>query len=148
MLLSAAAFGADGQLDRSTLKNLKAVSIVVDLIDPELQRQGVDPDFLRVTIQTKLEKAGIAVDKNAVEFLGLRVTAALGKRMPAALCVSLGLYQAVVLSRDKEIRTATETWSVDSVASAQPKAVKEAAADLLNDLVSRFVNAYASVNVR
>ena len=121
MLVCAAACGADGKLDRATLKDLKAVSIVIDPIDPELQSEGVDPDFLRATIQAKLEKAGITVDKSANEFLGLRVTAAQGKRMPVALCLSLGLYQAVVLARNRDIHTATETWSVDSVASAQPQ---------------------------
>jgi hypothetical protein len=68
--------------------------------------------------------------------------------MPVALCLSLGLYQAVALARDREIRTATETWSVDSIASAQPKAVKDAALDLLNELTDRFVAAYRSVNPR
>ena len=107
MLLSAAAFGADGQLDRATLKGLKSVGIVVDTVDADLAREGIDPDFLRATILTKLEKAGIAVEKDAVDFLGLRVTAAQGKRMPAALCLSLGLYQPVILSRDPGARTVT-----------------------------------------
>ncbi len=148
MLLGAAAFGADGQLDRATLKGLKAVNIVIDPIDSELQSQGLNADLLRASIQAKLERAGIAIDKNANEFLGLRITAARGRRMPVALCLSMGLYQGVVLTRDRDIRTATETWSVDAVASAQPKAVKDAAADLLNDLADRFVTAYRSVNSR
>ncbi len=145
LLFGAAAFGADGQLDRATLKGIKAVNIVIDPIDPSL---GLDADLLRATIQAKLDRAGIAVDKSANEFLGLRVTGAQGRRMPVALCLSLGLYQAVLLSRDRNVRTATETWSVDSVASAQSKAVKDAAADLLGDLVDRFVRAYRSVNTR
>jgi hypothetical protein len=148
LLLSSAAFAADGQLDRATLKGLKAVSIVIDPVNDELRGQGIDPDFLRVSLQTRLEKAGIAIDKNAVEFLGLRVTAAIGKRMPVALSLSLGLYQGVTLTRDRDIRTATETWSVDSIASAQPKAVKEASFDLVNDLADRFIAAYRSANPR
>ncbi len=142
-LLTAA---GDSPLERATLKGLKAVNIVIDPLDAELQSEALSGDKLRAQVQQRLQAAGIAVDPQAVEFLGLRITAAQAKRTPVALCVDLNVYQPVILARDKNVKTATETWGAHSVLLAPPRQVSDSSAETVDQLVQQFVAAYRSAN--
>src|SRR5215470_6521106 len=90
----------DSPLERATLRGLKAVSIVVDPLAQDLIQQGLSSTAFRIRIEDRLRQADIPIDSNAHEFIGLHVTAVRAKRMPVAMCLSLALYQPVVLSRD------------------------------------------------
>jgi len=136
----------DGPLDRATLRGLKAIGVVIDPLDAELEREGLSGEALQTQVEQRLQAAGIPIDKNAVEFVGLKIMGAQAKRTPVALCLDLGLYQPVILSRDKEIRTATETWGTHSVLLAQPRQVSQSSAETVDQLVQQFVDAYRSAN--
>jgi hypothetical protein len=136
----------DAALDRATLQGLKTIGVVIDRIDPELVKQGFDRVALQSRIDVRLRKAGLPVAKNSNEFLGLRLLQVRGGRGPYALCVSIGLYQPVVLARDSKIRTATQTWEADTVLIAQPKLLYAASLDSIDELVDRFIAAWHSVN--
>jgi hypothetical protein len=81
-----------------------------------------------------------------VEFLGLRLMAVRESKGAYALCIALGVYQAVTLDRDRTIKTATETWDSQSVVLVRPKQLSEAAADTVDQLVDQFIGAYRSAN--
>jgi hypothetical protein len=136
----------DGPLDRATLRGLKTVSVVVDPLDPELQKEGLSATLLQRQVEQRLQRAGIAVDANAVDFVGLRILGAQAKRTSVALSIDLGVYQAVVLVRDKQTRTATETWAVRSVVLSPPKQVSESSSETVDQLVQQLVTAYRAVN--
>lgn len=147
LALAPALFAAgDEPIDRATLRGLKAVSVVVDPLDAELQREGLSTSVLRRQVEARLERAGITVDANAVDFVGLRVLAAQAKRTSVAISIDLGVYQTVVLARDKQTRTATETWAVRSVVLSPPKQVSESTAETVDQLVQQLITAYRSVN--
>jgi hypothetical protein len=136
----------DAPLDRATLRGLKAVSIVLDPLDAELQKQGLTAQDLKTRLEERLRAANIAVDASASEFVGLRVAQVRGNRGPFALSFTLGAYQPVILVRDQNIKTATSTWEVETIVVADVKALREASLESIDDLAGRFASAWHSVN--
>lgn len=144
----AASPAGDQALDRATLRGLKSIAIVIDRLDPELVRQGLTQAALQSRIENRLRDAAIPLDKNAGEFVGLRVIHVRGGKGPYALCLSVGLYQPIQLVRDRNVRTATQTWEVETVLMAEPKLLIEASLSSIDELADRFVAAWRSVNPR
>jgi len=136
----------DAALDRATLRGLTSLSVVVDPLDIPLVRQGVTPEMLRERIERGLQAARIKLDPNAKEFLGVRVTQVRASKGPFAVCLNAGVYQPVLLARDQKMRTATQTWEVETVVLADPKQLHEAMIASLDELADRFVAAWKSVN--
>jgi hypothetical protein len=137
----------DGALDRATLRGLKAFNIVIDPLDPQLEKAGLTADMLKSRIDTRLRHAGIALDTNAIEFVGLRIDSAqLSRRGPYGLCFLLAFYQPVALARDQKIRTATQTWDAHTMLVVTPKALVDASLETVDQIADQFVNAYRSVN--
>src|SRR5436190_6316788 len=137
---------SDGTIERATLRGLKAVRVAVDPPDTELQHAGITAGKLASVVEQRLEKAGLPVDKNAVEFLGLRVTAAHAKKKSSAVCLTLGLYQNVTLVRDAKVKATVETWSGDSVVLAPPELFTDAISNTVDQLVDQFAAAYRQAN--
>lgn len=139
-------------MDRSTLRGVKALKVVVDSPAADVEREGVSSDGLRITIEQKLREAGINVDHEANEFLGLTVSSARPPRRmmlakgPISLVIHLGFYQIVLLNRDKTTKTITETWGDQRVTPAQSKTIDRAVTDAVDDLVNQFITAYRAVN--
>jgi hypothetical protein len=140
------ASASDGPIERATLRGLKTVRVVVDPPDEELQRAGVTAAKLVAMVEQRLQKAGLTPDSSAVEFLGLRVTAAHAKKKNSAVCLTLGLYQNVTLVRDPKIKATTETWAGESVVLAPPELFYEAVANTVNQLVDQFADAFRTAN--
>jgi hypothetical protein len=136
----------DTAVDRSTLRGLKAVNVVVDPIHPELEQQGVTREVLRARIEKALQAAGVPVESSALEFLALRLVPAREKRGPYCISITLSLYQPVVLVRNREIKTATDTWEVATLWAMQPKAVYESTVSAVEQLVGRFTEVYQAEN--
>ena len=136
----------DAPLDRATLRGLAAISVVVDLMDPELQKLGITQDAIQPRLETRLQAAHIKVDKSAPEFIAFRITFVHAARGPYAVSVTVGLYQPVLLARDRNLKTATQTWEVESVLMADSKLLQTACFETVDDLVDRFVKAYRAVN--
>jgi hypothetical protein len=136
----------DGPLDRATLRGLKAINVVIDTLDKELAHENLTQDALKSRMERRLQNAGIPLGKDAHEFLALRVTQARDKRGPVAVSISIGLYQPVVLSRDRNIRSVTQTWEAVTTLMAEPKVLNEASMSSVDELTDRFVAAYQSVN--
>ena len=142
----AVAGAGDAPLDRATLHGLKAVSVVIDRLPPDLQRDGLSPERLQRQIEERLAKAGVTIDKDASEFIGFRILSIREKKAPYSLWFAIGLYQPVILSRDKNIRTATQTWEADTVLTAQPKLLARASSVTADQLADQFIAAWRSVN--
>src|SRR5260370_24723201 len=136
----------DAPLERATLRGLPAVSVVIDTLDKELARENLTQDALQSRMEQRLRHAGIPLGKDANVFLGLRVTQVRARRGPVAVCLSIGLYQPVVLSRDNNIRSVTQTWEVMTTLMAEPKVLYAVSMTSVDELSDRFVAAYQSVN--
>lgn len=136
----------DGPLERATLRGLHSINVVIDTLDPALVHDGLAQDDMRSRIEQDIGAGEITLDKEAREFLGLRITQVRAAKGPYALCVSLGVYQPVALTRDKEVHTVTQTWEVVSVLMADPKLLAGATNETIHDLTQRFVAAWRLAN--
>jgi hypothetical protein len=136
----------DAPLDRATLKGLTGIGAVIDTIDPELEKLGVTRDALLTAMLARLGSDRLTVDPGAAEFVGLRINAVRNGRGPFAVSLTLGLYQPVLLSRDRDMRTSTETWEVETILIADQKIVAAACTESAGFLLDRFATAYRSVN--
>jgi hypothetical protein len=148
-LLLAATFLAqagDETLDRATLKGVKAVSVIIDRLPPDLPKEGVTADALQTRLTQRLNDANIPIDLAAKEFVGLRASSVRASRGPYAVSITIGFYQPATLVRDKSLRIAPQTWDVDTVMLAEPKQLYAAAMESVDDLAARFIAAYRSVN--
>jgi hypothetical protein len=146
MLPWAALRAGDSNIDRATLRGLKAVNIVIDHLDSQLEGQGLTQDMLRSRVEEHLRKAAIPIDKNALEFVGLHITSMQSGRGPYSLCFSLAFYQPVTLVRDPKIRTASQTWDVNAILVVPPKPMIQSVLNTADQLADLFVNAYKFVN--
>jgi hypothetical protein len=136
----------DAPLDRATLRGVVAVNVVIDPVAPEIQKEGVTIDGLRMRLEEGLRDARIQIDTTGTAFLALRLRSVRAARGPLAIAITIALYQPVTLVRDPTVKTATTTWEVDTVILADTKQVYRACMDLADELTRRFVTAYRSVN--
>jgi hypothetical protein len=136
----------DAPLDRATLRGLKGIGVIIDVLDPELEKLGITRDMVLSRLLARLQTDRIVIDPSANEFVGLRITAVRSGRGPYALSVTLALYQPVLLSRNHELRTSTQTWEVESVLMADAKAVGTACSETADELSDRFASAFHAVN--
>ena len=156
VLLAALALSLDGAgdaaLDRATLRGITAINVVTDPVAPEIGKEGATADTLRQRLEQRLREAGIQIDPSSNVFVALRLTGVqaghskFSMRAPFAIAASIGLYQPVTLVREPDVKTATQTWEVDTVVLADPKQVDQACLDSVDQLAARFVTAYRSVN--
>ena len=136
----------DAPLDRATLRGLKSLNVIIDPIDPELEKVGLTRDALQTRLSSRLRDGGIKVEDGANEFVGLRLLQVRNRRGPYAVALTIGLYQPVLLVRDQKIRTATQTWEVETILLAEPKQLERASLTSVDELAARFISAYRSVN--
>lgn len=143
----------DSPLDRATLRAIAAVNVVVDPVEAPVKEQGVTQEKLRARLEDRLEAAGITVDSSSPEFVAVRLTSVHAmpgrfavSRPPFAVAMTIALYQPVELVRDPKVRTATQTWEVETVVLADPKILYRACQDSIDDLAERFIAAYRSAN--
>jgi len=88
LLPPAANAAGDAPLDRATLKGLKGVSVVVDVIDPELEKLGLTREAMLARLSARLQARHITIDPAATEFVGLRITAVRASHGPMALSLT------------------------------------------------------------
>ena len=143
---AAAPCAGDTALDRATLRGLTAVNVVIDKFDDQLNGAGVTPEVVRARVEDRLRAANIIVDSSKSEFVAVRMTGVRAARGPFAVAIMIGAYQPVLLSRDHNIRTATQTWEIETVLLAEPKQLYRAAMDSVDELATGFINAYRAVN--
>jgi hypothetical protein len=137
----------DAPLDRATLRGLDAVNVVVDHVDPALQKEEITQGALQARVAERLRAAGIKVDDKAASFVGLRVLHVReGRFSPYALSLNLGAYQQVTLVRDPKVKTSTQTWEVETVLAAGSKVVYRACMNSVDELADRFIAAWRQAN--
>lgn len=147
LVLPMAVDGAgDAELDRATLRGIKAVHVIIDRLDPLVPKEEVVPADLQNRIEERLRDAKIEVSPSATEFIGVQISAVRRGKSTYALSLTAGLYQPVLLVRDRNIKTTTKTWEVETILMAEPRSLRQASLESVDDLAGRFISAYRSVN--
>lgn len=150
------ASASDDQMERQTLKGLKTIYVAVDL-SPEVVQNGLSQEQVQTDAELKLRMTGIHVLSkeealNAHKFIGLLHLVVDVYNHPSlpttfAFKTEITLEQAILLSRDNNIRSIAPTWSTSElgiVGSARMSTVR----DEMKDLIDTFCNAYLAANPR
>jgi hypothetical protein len=151
--VSAAAQGSRG---KETLKGLHGLHVVVEKLNPELERDGLATRQIQVDIELRLRKAGITVfspgEANKADgptVLHVTVDAVRGDDVLENLyAVHMGveLWQTVYLYRlEKSPAFAAATWTIRGTAFVGREKL-DGVRSYLADQVDEFINDYLTAN--
>ena len=147
LVLPTSAWGSDSPSARATLKGITELQVVVETIDPEVERHGLTQVQLQTDLELRLTQAGIKVVSSA----------------PASLCVNIqfmrimlyrvyaywlevAIRQPVRLDRDLRLsHVAAPTWSLSGSGVIPPQRVRELRSRVIEQ-VDQFISAYLKQN--
>lgn len=148
------AFGVDAELTRQTIKGLEGVNVIVEDIQPNVQkyaqRAGIAKEQIQKDVETKLKSNGIKVltkdewlKTPGRPVLYVNINTHETEKYWYAYNVWLELKQVVSLEANPSIKTLASTWSINitGVANIGTLGVIKNAVD---GLVSRFISALKS----
>lgn len=145
-------FALDSALARTTLKGLQGVFVIIESLDPEVEKAGLTSAELRTDVELSLRLAGIRVLSEGqgrripgAPYLYVRVNVVTSTPSIWPYSIDVELNQYVTLDRDRNIRTTGATWSVGSIGTVTLSNIRTAK-DRVNDKVDEFINAYLAVN--
>jgi len=141
------------ELERLTLRDLNAVGVLVELLPPNLEKEGVTWEQVRRDVESRLRGAGIKLltlqettRTPGHPYVYVEVT---GKKSPSkfhAVQIRVSLKQGVLLKRVASVEAIAETWSESLLAATEVASVRKVVQEGLKDLVDRFIRDYRAVN--
>jgi len=153
LLVVAAPVRADDERQRQTLAGLKGVSIVVEDVNPDVEKDGLTAATLHTDMEQELRQAGIAVltENQAARAPGaphlyLKLSAMKHGAGFYAFHIQLGVRQRVILLRASRGIGFATTWSATDVLGTVAWANLPSIRDDVMTKVDQFVKAYLAVN--
>ena len=135
------------------LTGLKGAYICVEKINAEAQKDGLDPDQLKVAVELSLREAGITVfdkvDSNGNDSMaGLDVVVDTLKEDNGfyAFSAHLDLTEVVRQIRPTERRTAATTWTTSQFGTVGANNMATVLRQSVKDAADRFANDYLAQN--
>jgi hypothetical protein len=157
LLISVApVFALDREPNRQTLRGLQGVRVLIEDLEPEIERSGLTKNQLQKDVEGKLRDAGIKTltqeecSKTPGEpylYVNINLNAGKAGDEKYSYSVDIGVIQGVRLQRDPRQKTYAVTWSTGGVGSIEKEFVSRLS-DSVEDLVNVFIKAYLSVNPR
>jgi hypothetical protein len=143
------AFAEDKEITRLTLRGIKEVNLVIESIEPEIQSMGLTQAQVKADAEAKLRAANIAIAPDIERgrpavYLYVQVMRP-EKINRLFYSISLSLLQNVVLERDPEVKTNTDTWVARILGmSSGTEAIR---ADI-RSLLDQFIEDFGKANVK
>ena len=154
MIFVSPLYALNSEMNRSTLRNLEGMMVLIEDLAPEIERGGLTKAQLQKNIEQKLRNEGIrpltqeeCFKAPGEPYLYISININPTKTDPEvyAYSIDIGLIQNVTLARDPSQNTYGVTWSTGGVGSIGKNNIHELA-DSVSSLVDLFVRAYLSVN--
>ena len=136
---------ADTPEERATLKGLMAVGVMVGMLGPDAEANGLTIGQLQTDVELRLHQAGIRVTHEALGYLTVNVTIVRGEAGTHAVNILLRLNQPVRLERDLHIQTLGITWETYHLILVGGGHLRDVRSNVA-DLVDRFINVYLEQN--
>jgi hypothetical protein len=141
------AFAEDKEITRLTLRGIKEVNVVIESIEPEIQNLGLTQAQVKADVEAKLREANITVSPDIERgrpavYLYVQVIRP-EKISRLFYSISLSLLQNVVLERDPNVRTNTETWVVRMLGMSSGT---EAIRSDIRSALDQFIEDYRKAN--
>jgi hypothetical protein len=140
----------------ASLRGLKGVGVIVEELTPDAMRGGLMEENLRMDVEWRLRKAGIAVLSGAnlhrepgVPYLSITVGALQGKGLLRTLFVYLAkveLKQVATLVRDDSLNVSAVTYVQSGVSMTGSSMFRKAVHARVTSYVDRFISDYLAVN--
>jgi hypothetical protein len=148
LLSSVVAKGRDFESARPTLRGLEGVQVVIEDLDPDVERAGLTRHQLQTDVELRLRKAGIRVfTRPGSPFLSVHVlTRKLTPLEVYAYSIDIEFHQLIYLVRDPHVINVAPTWSVKSGIGTVGATVLRQLRERVADHVDEFINAYLAVN--
>ena len=148
------AFALNTEANRSSLKGLVGVKVLVEDVAADVEKSGLTKSKLQTEVETHLKKAGITVltQEEVVKtpgepYLYININAAGGKTHNTlySYSIDIALIQNIFLERDPKANTYAITWSTGGVGLTEKQSLNQLDESLLN-IVDIFIEAYQSAN--
>lgn len=147
MALTASGRAFNSPEERATLKGVQAVSVVVEILSPDIERDGLTKSQLKADVELRLQSAGIGLMPTSMEYLYLTLLAVKTKEGLYAYSLLLELNQPLFLMRDSRIVT-TATWKMSGLSMVHQRNLSETLRGQVANLVDVFIKAYFEQNRR
>jgi len=150
LILSTASscYGAGDYMVES-LHGLKSVEVLVEDLNEDARRVGLDDDRLKTIVELQLRKAGIPVEDSASAVLYLNVNIAAIFEVDAfSYAVNLQLNQGARLIRNTEIFVFAPTWHDALFGIAINKSPIQNVKECCRELADEFINDYLEANLK
>ncbi|HVN96743.1 MAG TPA: hypothetical protein VMT62_09960 [Syntrophorhabdaceae bacterium] len=152
---SGALFAIDSELTRQTLVNVKGVSVVIEELQPDIQkyapRFGLTKGELQKDIEERLAKSGLAVLKqeqwlktSGRPILYISINTHESEKYWYAYTIIVDFRQLVTLEASPNMKTLASTWSVDMAGVANIGNLN-LIRNNVGVLVDRFIEARQSI---
>lgn len=143
---------ADDPVQRSTLKGLGAVRVLIAPLDASLSEEGLTEPALRAIVETRIRDAGIRPLAQNEKAPGLPVLEVVvrGYRNPQigiySFSVGVQLDQLAKLERNPSITAMVTTWTSDTATGLLGKAMVGTLQMRVAEATDQFVKAYQGAN--
>jgi hypothetical protein len=149
-------FAIDAEVSRRTLTDLKGVYVIVEEVDPNLQKFSKRTDLSRAqmqkSVESQLKEAGIAVVGREEwlrtpgrPVLYVNVNLHEFQKYQFAYNVSVELQQITSLQTNPAVEALATTWSINMTGVVNPGTANYISENV-KSLVGLFVKAYTSVH--
>ena len=141
------AIAEDKEITRLTLRGIKEVNVVIETIEPEIEQLGLTQAQVQADVEAKLRGANIAVApqiERGRPAIYLYVQVIRPEKINRLFySISLSLLQNVILERDTEVKTNTNTWLVRVLGMSSGT---EAIRSDIRSLLDQFIEDYRKAN--
>jgi hypothetical protein len=148
-LICGNAYAGDTEPERNSLKGLKAIYVLVEPLNKDIIKDGLNSDIIEADVLLRLRLAGIRIlSRNeffkelGFPYLYINADALKLQRGGYVYNIDVAVMQAVILERFF-VRLQAQTWSREDL-GATPRL--DTIRDSVNILVAQFIHAYLSVN--
>lgn len=140
-------FAEDKEVTRLTLRGIEEVYVVIESIEPEIENLGLTQAQVRSEVETRLGEANIRVTPDyqggrAAVYLYVQVMRP-EKINRLFYSISLSVLQNVVLERDPNVKTNTDTWRLRVLGMSSGM---EAIRSDLRSVVDQFIEDFRQAN--
>jgi len=152
--LTSSVFAINGLSNRTTLRGLKGVGVLVEKLPPEVEKEGLSADQLQKEIGSKLQSAGIRLLTKEESlrapgepylYININVNIAKTESDIYPYSIDLLLIQKVSLVRDPKLTSYAITWSTGGVGSIG-KQILSQLRESVEAMVDVFIKAYLAEN--
>ena len=156
IMWSSSAIAIDSEITRKTLVDIRGIYVVVENIQPNIEKYAsrfkITKEQIQQDVEQRLKNAGIVVlsyndwlKTSGRPMLYVNVNTHEYEKYWYSYTISLDVQQGVMLETNPKIKTIATTWSIEMTGIANIGTLDSIKTNTAY-LVDRFINAYRSVH--